>query len=561
MSWVHSSVQGFLQRNRERVGQSPGEACPRPYWLNLGSLTSAMRLRLGGPADVDIVVNAVRLAGAVERIRVVANDPLTIAGALTAAIPGLHVYFGVQEERGASVGGPNGAAQLYDAIVFDIASNMDEELLCRALRDVREGGFVWFHSRGHGSGSKLRHEWIADFLEQIPTRWRSIGSLPAWSPQERSDAANLSALMERLHSRVNIEARHSVGGAILGPLFSGGFIDPAMDGDVEGRAILTALYNVEGALIDSGALAHDDIVITGRLRTPVTDWLATTIDAALPPLPAAARLGMAGPLAPWIAFNMKEGLTSARAADYVAPFPSEILMYHTSGLRKNADFARHGADILTALVNVSPKPLNSFSTVLDLGVGVGRVARYYKGFGGRYIGVDIDPDNIAWATENMPWVDARLHQPQTALPLANGEIDAALCVSVFTHMNEAAAQFYAAELGRVLRPGGLAFITLHGARALKRALHDEPVQKLLGADLDRLAISEEALATSGIDFIEQNTHLTRDDYRYGITFVSEDGAKRLFGEGFNVIAHVSGAIHSFQDLVVLKRTGVPGAEE
>lgn len=560
MSWVRLSVQGFLQRNRERVGPSSGEMRPRPYWLELGSLKAAMRLRLGGASDADSVVHAVRQATAIERIRIVADQPLAIAGALTAAIVDLHVDCAVHGEPIPAATG-NSGAKPYDAVVVDTAGVMDEEWLSWALLNLREGGFVWIRSRGHGAGSPLQHEWLAAFFEQIPTRWRLVERIPAWSSAEDSGPCNTAPLIEMLRSRVHIETRQAVGGAVLGPLFGSGYVDPAMDGDVEGRAILTALYAAECNLIDSCALAHDDIVITGRLRTPAKDWLATTIDASLPPLPAASQLGMSGPMAPWIAFNMKEALTSARAADRAAPFPPETLMYHTSGLRNNADFARHGADILNALAKVSPRPLNSFPAVLDHGVGVGRVARYFKGFGGHYIGVDIDPDNIAWAAGNMPWVDARLHQPQTALPLANGKIDAVICISVFTHMDETSAEFYAGELRRVIAPGGLAFITLHGSHALKRALDEQHIQNLLGAESDRLAISQKTLAVSGFDFIEQYTHLTRDDYRYGTTFVSEDGAKKLFGEGFKVVTHVAGAIHSFQDLVVLERTGTPDAEE
>ena len=65
---------------------------------------------------------------------------------------------------------------------------------------------------------------------------------------------------------------------------------------------------------------------------------------------------------------------------------------HDAGFRATSTmsgiFAQHGRDIYAALDAASPKPLRSFASVPDFGVGSGRLARLFTGFDGRYVGVD-----------------------------------------------------------------------------------------------------------------------------------------------------------------------------
>ncbi|MBX9635275.1 MAG: class I SAM-dependent methyltransferase, partial [Magnetospirillum sp.] len=49
---------------------------------------------------------------------------------------------------------------------------------------------------------------------------------------------------------------------------------------------------------------------------------------------------------------------------------------------------------------------------------------------------------------------------RAALPFADGRFDFVLMTSVITHLDQATTEAYAAELGRVLRPGGRCFLSL-----------------------------------------------------------------------------------------------------
>lgn len=340
---------------------------------------------------------------------------------------------------------------------------------------------------------------------------------------------------------------------MLGPLLAGGNICEQMASSAEGGEILRALYDVEQMLIQHGEVVATDFITVARSCRPIAERIRQTFAARLPPLPEVATTGMSSDPQAWIEFNLGLALASARAADHVAPFPPVDLMYHTTGLQQDRDFAQHGADILTALSAASPKPLNEFTAMLDFGIGVGRVARYYKGFSGRYVGADIDAPNLSWVAGNLPWVEPVLTEPAAPLPLQPATFDGVVSISVFTHIDRETTEFYVDELHRLTRPGALLFLTLHGDKALDLALADAEVGRLLGIATDRLEQARAGLATEGFYFAEQYTHLTRANYRYGTTFVSQQGAEAIFGRRFKVVGFIPGAIHAFQDLIVLER--------
>ncbi|MGH6837837.1 MAG: class I SAM-dependent methyltransferase [Methylocella sp.] len=114
--------------------------------------------------------------------------------------------------------------------------------------------------------------------------------------------------------------------------------------------------------------------------------------------------------------------------------------------------------------------------VIDLGCGCGRVGAVLASVldpaaGGAYFGFDIWTEGVTWAKENWtkyyphasfkilgghPGYDA---QASYRLDLPDASQDAAIATSVFTHLRAKPANDYAAEIARVLRPGGKAYTT------------------------------------------------------------------------------------------------------
>lgn len=262
--------------------------------------------------------------------------------------------------------------------------------------------------------------------------------------------------------------------------------------------------------------------------------------------------GINGDLDAWIDFNRKEAFDTPNGLDNVAPFPPKELIENTSGLTRQDHFASHGCDILQALSLASPKPLASFSDILDFGVGVGRLARLFKGFRGKYTGVDIDARHVAWVAENLDHVNAIVTTPRKPFPFAGKRFDCVISISVFTHMNENDQFFYLKELASITRPGAILMLTVHGERALHRAENEPDIFKMLAIPARSVKTTRQLFANEGFSFILQNGHLTTSEYEYGITFTPETYIRRTWNQYFDVLQVASGAIHDFQDIVVLQ---------
>ncbi|MGH6835530.1 MAG: class I SAM-dependent methyltransferase [Methylocella sp.] len=263
--------------------------------------------------------------------------------------------------------------------------------------------------------------------------------------------------------------------------------------------------------------------------------------------------GICAPLDEWLEFNAHGAFATEGGLARVAPFPPPELMKETSGLIRPQDFANHGLLICRAFAGACPLPLSEFGSILDFGVGVGRLARMFKGFSGTYVGVDVDRRNIDWITENLVYVAAVRTLPRRPLPFGDGFFEAIISVSVFTHMNEADCQFYLNELKRVLKPGGYFLASLQGERALQRASEEVPIKEMLCLSLAEVAAAQKELsAGSGFCFAPQITHLTSDAYDYGMTFVSQSFVEEIWGREFCSVQVRQAAIADFQDIAVFR---------
>ncbi len=288
---------------------------------------------------------------------------------------------------------------------------------------------------------------------------------------------------------------------------------------------------------------------------PVDDHMVSKAAADEPVAPARGveDEGFDGQLEGWLAVN-EAAIHANKDVAAVAPFPPRDLMAATSGLTSEQDFARHGIDIIRALAAASPEPLNCYRSWLDFGVGAGRLARLFKGYRGDYVGVDIDANMVRWARGNLPWVKALRAAPRHRIPAAAERFEAAVSISVFTHLNEDDHRFYLGELCRVTRPGAILFLTVHGGRALERAAADPMILDLLGIPSDALAAAGLALAEGeGFHFTRQAGHLTTPDYEYGVTFVNRRWIDAVWTQWFDIESYAAGAIHDFQDIVVARR--------
>src|SRR5579871_1201750 len=135
------------------------------------------------------------------------------------------------------------------------------------------------------------------------------------------------------------------------------------------------------------------------------------------------RNGIRGDLDAWLDFNRTGAFESPEAFALAAPFPPAVLMQNVSGLTDPKAFAAHGCDILQALSKASPVAMSSYTDILDFGVGVGRLARMFKGIAGRYTGVDVDKRHVAWVSSALDYVTGVVTTPRQPLPFADKRFD------------------------------------------------------------------------------------------------------------------------------------------
>ncbi len=107
--------------------------------------------------------------------------------------------------------------------------------------------------------------------------------------------------------------------------------------------------------------------------------------------------------------------------------------------------------------------------VLEFGCAAGRMLRHVPEFapGAELWGVDLSAQHIQWCVDNLT---PPMHFATTTivphLPFEDRYFDLIFCGSVFTHIEDT-QQSWLLELGRVLRPSGRLFITIHDEHTVK----------------------------------------------------------------------------------------------
>ena len=194
--------------------------------------------------------------------------------------------------------------------------------------------------------------------------------------------------------------------------------------------------------------------------------------AMLAAQPALSRSG--------VSIRVGRALERRRAAIDVGPEPDtgpDGLPIPPAALRvgnvNNADlefFFHHGETTANALAAAAARnglALDDVGRLLDFGCGCGRILRHWGAYPGiEACGTDLNPDMVAWVEANLPFARARVNGLEPPLPHEDEAFDLVYSISVFTHLPETIGAAWMAELRRVLRPGGLALITVNGRSCL-----------------------------------------------------------------------------------------------
>jgi len=99
--------------------------------------------------------------------------------------------------------------------------------------------------------------------------------------------------------------------------------------------------------------------------------------------------------------------------------------------------------------------------VCDLGCGPGHIARYLCAQGVDAFGVDLSPGMVEVARRLHPSLRFEVADMR-ALPLADGSLAGVVAFYSLIHLQRAEVPAAAAEIARVLQPGGILLASVHG---------------------------------------------------------------------------------------------------
>jgi len=131
-------------------------------------------------------------------------------------------------------------------------------------------------------------------------------------------------------------------------------------------------------------------------------------------------------------------------------------------------------------------------------------------------------------------------------------------LSVFTHLPESSATKWLLEMQRVLKPGGILIVSIHGMTALNTIKNSALHQEMFNLSPEVAARTIENFQQEPFVFFtyDQNTiQVAKAGSDYGNTFIHPDYIYEKWAiEGFKVLDVIPGGLRNWQDLVVLQRS-------
>lgn len=103
--------------------------------------------------------------------------------------------------------------------------------------------------------------------------------------------------------------------------------------------------------------------------------------------------------------------------------------------------------------------------ILDWGCGPGRLIRHLPEIinnGCEFFGTDYNENSIQWCSNNLEGIQFNLNSLKAELPYKDNFIDIIYGISIFTHLSEELHDEWFNELFRILKPGGVMFLTTQG---------------------------------------------------------------------------------------------------
>ena len=235
------------------------------------------------------------------------------------------------------------------------------------------------------------------------------------------------------------------------------------------------------------------------------------------------------------------------------PVPGSELIFLVNGHHDRRHYAAMRYPAVQTIIEQLDRvgiDYKTFRTILDFGCGCGRILAGWEPIlpkDATLLGCDINPKLIEFCNNNIPFAQTWVSSYFPPLEhIADGALDFVYAASVLTHVTRDAAQQWAKEMDRIVRPNGILMISYMGGY-YRDALKDITPQGY--SELESTGFYCHVHGTP------QQTFLGSNDYA---TYMDSTFVRNLF-QNFDLIGERLGLIEgsspfmSFQDIAILRR--------
>jgi SAM-dependent methyltransferase len=225
-----------------------------------------------------------------------------------------------------------------------------------------------------------------------------------------------------------------------------------------------------------------------------------------------------------------------------------------AGAYEFVEGGRQAASELAAVLVSAGRPLAQVCSALDFGCGSGRVLPHLAALAPdcACTGCDVDQVAVEWARSHRPGLRWSLSSFAPPLPFAAESFELVYSISVFSHLDRGLQDQWLRELRRVLVPGGVALLSVHGPHAFEafraRRVRSSwcPAEVFTRAPLG----SEEFVFVPYVRTLWNVGELPGVGRAYGLAFHGPDYVRRSWGRELQVVEVRERALTDWQDVVV-----------
>lgn len=217
---------------------------------------------------------------------------------------------------------------------------------------------------------------------------------------------------------------------------------------------------------------------------------------------------------------------------------------------------RQAAQELSQALGAVGRDLADFGSVLDFGCGSARVLPHVASMTrARCAGCDVDAEAIGWARDHHPSLRWTVSPAQPPLPYPSQSFDLVYSISVFSHLNEPSQDRWLQELFRLLRPGGVALLTVHGRYAFEQFRTGSVTTRWSSRrPFDRGPLGAgEFVFVPYVRSMWNRRDLPGVEAEYGLAFHDADYVREHWSKRFEVLDVVDRGMTGWQDVVVCAR--------